>query len=473
MKRFGTGGLRRARSSLGIPAQFPLNARWAVCCLLLFMALVTPEPRPDIDAAWSLGLLLAFALVAQQVARSISLPDVAGWMAAGLILGEGGMRAVLPAASGSVELVYTLAALWLGCLAGLGLDLRWERRRPPLPLVIFLSTLGTAAVFGGAAILLAGLSAESALALGALAALWGPIVASTLIRENEPVLAAALGSAFALILLSAVLLFAAQRNSFDGVPGSVLLRLWSSAAVGPLLALTLWRLRLLGTRTASVVALSAGFLLLGILVRHTHLFALIAGLGAGVVLASLDRSGRLRQMLEPGGAPAGLVFFAIAGASLDPVRLATSPVPGLYELLLLQLLRSPRRACPSPSPGIRFPWPAPGFPAATACCSCPPGRCCMRSPAGPRARLHCLRTPSPSWFASSPLPTCSFTPSSFRRSRGGSCPPGTMPSSSRNTPRSPPWTGLPNPPAPPRADALLNNRGPPFSPSHRQSVSDS
>ena len=361
MKRFGTGGLRRARSSLGIPAQFPLNARWAVCCLLLFMALVTPEPRPDIDAAWSLGLLLAFALVAQQVARSISLPDVAGWMAAGLILGEGGMRAVLPAASGSVELVYTLAALWLGCLAGLGLDLRWERRRPPLPLVIFLSTLGTAAVFGGAAILLAGLSAESALALGALAALWGPIVASTLIRENEPVLAAALGSAFALILLSAVLLFAAQRNSFDGVPGSVLLRLWSSAAVGPLLALTLWRLRLLGTRTASVVALSAGFLLLGILVRHTHLFALIAGLGAGVVLASLDRSGRLRQMLEPGGAPAGLVFFAIAGASLDPVRLATSPVPGLYELLLLQLFAVAAARLPVPLAWHPLPMAGAGF----------------------------------------------------------------------------------------------------------------
>ena len=349
MKRFGSGGLRRARSSPGIPAQLPLNARWAVCCLLLFVALVTPEPRPDIDAAWSLGLLLAFAFVAQQVARSISLPDVAGWMAAGLILGEGGMRAVLPAASGSVELVYTLAALWLGCLAGLGLDLRWERRRPPLPLVIFLPTLGTAAIFGGGAILLAGLSAESALALGALAALWGPIVASTLIRRNEPVLAAALGSAFALVLLSAVLLFAAQRDSFDGGPGSVLLRLWSSAAAGPLLALLLWRLRLLGTRTASVVALSAGFLLLGILVRDAHLFALIAGLGAGVVLAAMDRSGRLRQMLEPGRAPAGLVFFAIAGASLDPVRLATSPLPGLYELLLLQLFAVAAARLPAPS----------------------------------------------------------------------------------------------------------------------------
>ena len=360
MKRFGTGGLRRARSSLGIPAQFPLNARWAVCCLLLFMALVTPEPRPDIDAAWSLGLLLAFAFVAQQVARSISLPDVVGWIAAGMILGEGGMRAVLPAASGSVELVYTLAALWLGCLAGLGLDLRWERRRPPFPLVIFLSTLGTAAVFGGGAILLAGLSTESALALGALAALWGPIVASTLIRKNEPVLAAALGSAFALILLSAVLLFAAQRDSFDGVPGSVLLRLWSSAAVGPLLALVLWRLRLLGTRTASVVALNAGFLLLGILVRDTHLFALIAGLGAGVVLAALDRFG-LRQMLEPGRAPAGLVFFAIAGASLDPVRLATSPVPGLFELLLLQLFAVVAARLPAPLARNPLPMAGAGF----------------------------------------------------------------------------------------------------------------
>ncbi len=360
MKRLGTGGLRRARSSLGIPAQFPLNARWAVCCLLLFMALVTPEPRPDIDAAWSLGLLLAFAFVAQQVARSICLPDVVGWMAAGLILGEGGMRAVLPAASGSVELAYTLAALWLGCLAGLGLDLRWERRRPPLPLAIFLSTLGTAAVFGGGAILLAGLSTESALALGALAALWGPIVASTLMRRNEPVLAAALGSAFALVLLSAALLFAAQRDSFDGAPGSVLLRLWSSAAAGSLLAVMLWRLRLPGTRTASVVALGAGFLLLGILVRDTHLFALIAGLGAGVVLASLDRTG-LRQMLEPGRAPAGLVFFAIAGASLDPLRLATSPVPGLYELLLLQLFAVVAARLPAPLAWHPLPMAGAGF----------------------------------------------------------------------------------------------------------------
>lgn len=350
MKRSGTGGLGRTRFSPGIPSQFPLNARWAVCCLLLFMALVTPEPRPDIDAAWSLGLLLAFAFVAQQVARSINLPDVVGWMAAGLILGEGGMRAVLPAASGSVDLVYTLAAMWLGCLAGLGLDLRWERRRPPLPLVIFLSTLGTAAVFGGGAILLTGLSAESALVLGALAALWGPIVASTLIRKNEPVLAAAFGSAFALILLSAALLAAAQQDSFAGGAGSILARLWISAALGPVLALVLWLLRLLGTRTAAVVALSAGFLLVATLVRDALLFALIAGLGAGVVLAALDRSGGLRQMLEPGRAPAGLVFFAIAGASLDPVQLVTSPVSGLYELLLLQLFAVVAARLPAPLP---------------------------------------------------------------------------------------------------------------------------
>ena len=360
MKGFGTGGVGRARSSPGIRPQFPLNTRWAVCCLLLFLALATPEPRPDIDAAWSLGLLLALAFVAQQVARSISLPDVVGWMAAGLILGEGGMRAVLPAASGSVDLVYTLAALWLGCLAGLGLDLRWERR-PPLPLVIFLSTAATAAVFGGGAVLLTGLSAESALALGALASLWGPIVASTLIRRNEPVLAASLGSAFALILLSAVLLAAPHRDGFSGGSGPVLLRLWSSAAAGSGLALLLWRLRLPGTRTASVVALSAGFLLLGILVRDAQLFALVAGLGAGVVLAALDRSGRLRQMLAPGRAPAGLVFFAVAGASLDPVELATSPAPGLYELLLLQLFTIAAARLLAPSPWHPLPLATPAF----------------------------------------------------------------------------------------------------------------
>ncbi len=302
------------------------------------MAMVTPEPRPGIDSAWSVGLLLALAFVAQQMVRSISVPDVVGWMAAGLILGQGGMRAVLPAASGSLGLVYAVAALWLGCLVGLGLDLRWERRRPPLPLAIFLSTAGTAAVFGGGAILLAGLSVESALAIGALATFWGPIVVSTLTRKNEPVLAAALGAGFSLILLSAVLLFAAQQDSFASGAGQVLLRLWSSAAVGPALALVLWRLRLLGTRTASVVALSSGFLLLALLVRDAHLFALIAGLGAGVALAALDGSGRLRQMLEPGGSPAGLVFFSLAGASLDPFQLVTSRAPGLYELLLLQLL---------------------------------------------------------------------------------------------------------------------------------------
>jgi hypothetical protein len=302
------------------------------------MAMVTPEPRPGIDSAWSIGLLLALAFVAQQMVRSISVPDVVGWMAAGLILGQGGMRVVLPAASGSVDLVYAVAALWLGCLVGLGLDLRWERRRPPLPLAIFLSTAGTAAVFGGGAILLAGLSVESALALGALATFWGPIVVSTLTRKNEPVLAAALGAGFSLTLLSAVLLVAAQRDSFASGAGPVLLRLWTSAALGPALALLLWRLRLLGTPTASVVGLGAGFLLLALLVRDAYLFALIAGLGAGVVLAAMDGSGRLRQMLEPGRSPAGLVFFALAGASLDPVQLVTSPAPGLYELLVLQLL---------------------------------------------------------------------------------------------------------------------------------------
>ena len=361
MHKPGTGGFRRARSSLGISSQFPLNARWAVCCLLLFMAMVTPDPRPGIDAAWSLGLLLALAFVAQQVARSISLPDVVGWMAAGLILGEGGMWAVLPSATGSIHLVWAVAALWLGFLAGLGLDLGWEKRRPPLPLAIFLSTAGTAAVFGGGVVLLTGLPVEFALVLGALAALWGPIVASTVTRKNEPVLAAVLGSGSGLILLTAVLIVARQQDTLATGAGSVLLRLWASAAAGPVLALVLWRLRLLGTRTASVAALSAGFLLLGILARDANLFPLLAGLGAGVVLAALDGSGRMRRMLEPGRVPAGLVFFAIAAASLDPVLLVTSRAAGLYELLLLQLLAVAAARLFLPSAWHPLPLAAPGF----------------------------------------------------------------------------------------------------------------
>lgn len=309
---------------------------FAVFSLVLLLGVLGPqrESGSRFDAAWELGLLMLAAFLAQQAARSLRLPPLTGWMAAGLLLGPSGLQAV--SVDSSLQLIHAAAAIWVGFQAGLVCSLPAPPRQPTAALG--LSTLAVFLTSSAALALLARLPWELALLLGALASLWGPFTTGAVLEHREAIAWGITGNGFGLLLLSGVLVFLHAQGRLPEEALRFAGMLWLSLLTGALAAWLLSHLRAGPTPALTLAAMGGGFLLAALLLNHLGLCALLFGLAAGWVAARRpDHGPHLRHSSQPAHALLSLLFFALAGAAID-LRGLWPPAPGLFEAVLLQLL---------------------------------------------------------------------------------------------------------------------------------------
>ena len=168
-------------------ARSELSLKYLVVCgIVLTLAILGPQQglESPFDSLWALGALAIMSFVCHQIAAFLRLPQLVGWMAAGLIMGTSGLRIVLPAEHVLVDFLFALATVWVGFQVGSGLA--WARAmRWPVSAFAGLSTLAIFALAAGGTIAIAQLPAWLALLLGAMASLWGPVVVSALSPEQS------------------------------------------------------------------------------------------------------------------------------------------------------------------------------------------------------------------------------------------------------------------------------------------------
>jgi len=319
----------------------------AVCGTLLLLAAIAPGAGAGtpFNAAWALGMLMVVAVVGQRLAKRLQLPPVCGWLAAGFVLGPSGLGAVRPGATeglggvGGLYVVHAFAAIWLAFEVGLNVEWISSRRAWAIPGTVALSTLATLVFTTLGLVGLVGLGWEPALLIGALGCLWGPFIASGLIRSEEAVLVGAIGSGVGLLALSATLvLLHAQRF----VPLDALVAVghfWASLAVGALAVELLWRMRSFSRRAPTIVTLVGASVLAAVFVAVGQLYALPLGFGAGLVLAAHEESSHLlRHLLRPARRLAAMVFFGLAAATLDLGGTLWPPTITVLEIVLFQVV---------------------------------------------------------------------------------------------------------------------------------------
>lgn len=309
---------------------------FAVGSILLLLGVLGPQRDlgSRFDAAWALGLLMLAAFLAQQLTRSLRLPPLVGWVAAGLLLGPAGLKAVSPGPS--LHLLHSFAALWVGFQVGLG-PYRWSAGWRPAA-ALGLSTLAVFLAVAAGLALLVRLPWELALLIGALASLWGPFTTSAVLEDHGAVTWGLIGNGFGLLLLSAALVL---------LPGQGLLlpaalrfagALWLSLLAGGLAAWLLCLLRICATPTAAMVGLVGSFALAALLVDPLQLCALLVGFAAGwVVDRHPDQSQPVRELARASQPLVSMVFFALAGAAID-LRALWPLAEGLPQIALLQAL---------------------------------------------------------------------------------------------------------------------------------------
>jgi Kef-type K+ transport system membrane component KefB len=341
----------------------------AVCALIVAVRLAMPAEAGAATAAMALGFVLLVSFVLGRAAPRLGLPAISGYIAVGLVTGPYLLGWLHPAlavlgqsAVSSLRLLDGLALGLIALSAGGELRLAAVRRHRRTLAAVIVGQVGlvfagvTALVLAGAPLfawldaLHAGRLVAAALLFAAIATANSPATALAIIQEarsrgpvTDVVLAvtvvkdAVVISLFTVVLAAAILL-ARPEATFSAafllelaweVGGSVALGLALAGGMGLYVRRVGHELPLLilGVAFVAVALLPA-----------LHLSGLLALMVAGFALENFSPHGdELMRAIERHALPVYVVFFTIAGASLDlgalgatlPLALALAAVRGL------------------------------------------------------------------------------------------------------------------------------------------------
>lgn len=300
----------------------------------------------------SLGLILLLALLSGHLVRVLRIPEVTGYILAGMALGPSVLGWLshdnIHALEALSEVALGLILFSIGSVFEISLMRRIGRKIVRLTMVE--SALAAAMVLCGMLIL--GLDWQVCLLLAAVSIATAPASTLMVIREcnaRGPLSDALLGiiAVNNIVCLIVYLIGAAIVNLFArwGTQGlaetafeagfPLVWQLAGSVSLGFLTGLMLagWARQV--SETGEMLILLSGSILLCVgLARLFDLSPLIASLAVGATMVNLSRrSRRLFRTLEGTDPPFYAIFFVLAGAELDVARVASMGVIGIAYVL--------------------------------------------------------------------------------------------------------------------------------------------
>ncbi|NQW03452.1 MAG: cation:proton antiporter [Acidobacteria bacterium] len=303
------------------------------------------------DELTSLGLILLLALLAGHLVRALRIPEVTGYLLAGVVLGPsvlGWLSQDNLSALGVVsEVALGLILFSVGSVFESSLFRRIGRQVVQLTLVE--SALAAAVVATGMLVL--GQSWQIAFLLGAVAMATAPASTLMVVRECNsagPVTDYLLGviavnnvlciTVYSLVAAGIDLTSPASSSFFWTLYRSAFTFAWQmvgSAALGFLLGLLLAKWSAQVTEGGEMLILLAGSILLCVgVARGLDLSPLVASLAVGATMVNLtERSRHLFETLAGTDPPFYAMFFVLAGAQLDVSLVPTMGVLGVVYVL--------------------------------------------------------------------------------------------------------------------------------------------
>jgi Kef-type K+ transport system membrane component KefB len=300
----------------------------------------------------SIGLILLLALLAGHLVKALRMPEVTGYILAGVALGPSLLGWL---SQDNLVALSTLSEVALGLIlfsVGSVFEFSLFRRigRQVLVITLVESTLAAVAVTTGS--LWLGQPWPVALLLGVIAMATAPASTLMVIRESDsagPLTNNVLGiiavnNLFCITMYGITVALIDVTLGLDGLSRLVTLYrstfwfLWQtvgSAALGYLIGLLLaaWSSKV--RESGEFLILLAGSILFCVgASRALNLSALVASLAVGATLVNLSaRSRRLMETLSHTDPPFYAIFFVIAGAELDVARIPAMGMLGLVYII--------------------------------------------------------------------------------------------------------------------------------------------
>jgi len=288
------------------------------------------------DHLTSLGLILLFALLAGHLVRAVRVPEVTGYILAGIALGPSVLGWLshdnLITMGVFSEVALGLILFSVGSVFEVGRFRKIGRQ----VILLTLAESACAAAIVGVGMLMLGQHWQVALLLGAIAIATAPASTLMVLREADsagPLTDALMGiiavnnllclTTFSLVAALIDLFAPGESTSFvDTLYRSGFQLVWQlvgSVALGYLVGLVLAAWSSQVTESGEILILLAGAILLCVGVAHElDLSPMVASLAVGATMVNVaERSTHLFEALASTDPPFYAIFFVIAGAELD------------------------------------------------------------------------------------------------------------------------------------------------------------
>lgn len=301
----------------------------------------------------SLGLILLLALGAGHLVKFARIPEVSGYIVAGIVLGPSALGWVSHQNLTALEILSEVALGLILFSVGTVFELTRFRRlgRQALLLTLFESAL--AALIVSAGMLALGQSWKMALLLGAIAIATAPASTLMVVRENDSagpltdslLAIIALNNIYCMIaysLVGAAIDLAASLGGPTGVVQALYFALYplvwqlvGSVALGFLVGMLLaaWSSKV--TETGETLILLGGAILMCVgLSRVLDLSPLISSMAVGATMVNFtSHTGPLFDTLSRADPPFYAIFFVLAGADLDLALVGSLGLAGVVYLV--------------------------------------------------------------------------------------------------------------------------------------------
>ena len=301
----------------------------------------------------SLGLILLFALLVGHLVKVARIPEVTGYLVAGMLVGPSVLGWV---SEDNLQSLHVFSEVGLGLILfsiGGAFEFVRMRRIGRRVLAVTLAESGSTALLVASGLFAIGQPWQVALLLGAISVETGAASTLMVIRENNAsgdfteALTGVIGlnNILALLSFSVIaatidlsLLASGAELSVGGVARAIFPLVWQlvgSAALGFLVGLMLasWASQVVESGETLILLVGCVLLTVGV-ATALGLSSLVASLAVGATLANLStRSRRLFVALSRTDPPLYVIFFVLAGADLNLALLPSLGALGAVYVL--------------------------------------------------------------------------------------------------------------------------------------------
>ena len=295
-----------------------------------------------------LGILLFCGLIFGRLAKFCHLPNVTGYLVAGLVLGPCCLK-ILPAGLlPNLDIISDVALGFIAFSVGSEFKLSYLKKVGAGPLIIAFFEAFAAILLVFAGLMIAGFPLDFSLVLSSIAAATAPAATIMVVRQYQskgPVTdtlltVVAVDDAVALMGFG---IASAVAQAVGGVSGSIawtickpLLEIVGALGIGAVMGVLVLVPMRFFKKDGNRLIIVCGFIFLGVAVANLlELSSLLLIMAMGAVLVNVVRQGntinRVADFVTP---PIFLLFFAISGAELDVSVLPSIGLVGVLYVVL-------------------------------------------------------------------------------------------------------------------------------------------